>query len=298
MPDTPPSPVPRCSVIVPFWNARPYVQRCIESLLGQSLPQGDYELLFVDNNSTDGCDQIVAAFPSVRLLREAKQGAYAARNRGLAAARGEILVFTDPDCVVDKYWLERILGVMRDPAIGITVGYRCAAGENPWLSLIDKYEAQKAAFMASSPSAELKFGYTNNMAVRRHIVEQVGPFEEVSRGGDTLFVQRAIDAFGIGIFRYCPEIQVCHLEMTKLADYYRKCAIYGRTNENVSTLSHFRPLSIPERWRIFHNTFTVLGGSAFRRALLLGVLIPGVFLYEWQRFRCQAQSFGLKGIRR
>lgn len=102
MPTPPPIPLPRCSVIVPFWNAGRYVRRCIESLLSQSLPQSEYELLFIDNNSTDGSDQVVAAFPAVRLLREAKQGSYAARNRGLAEARGEILVFTDPDCAVDS----------------------------------------------------------------------------------------------------------------------------------------------------------------------------------------------------
>jgi len=297
MPTPPPIPPPRCSVIVPFWNARKYVQRCIESLLCQSLPQSEYELLFIDNNSTDGCDQVVAAFPAVRLLREAKQGSYAARNRGLAAARGEILVFTDPDCAVDRCWLERIQEAMSNPAVGLTLGYRSTAGENPWLSLIAEYESQKAAFVADSRIAELKFGYTNNLAVRRHILEQVGPFEEVSRGGDTVFVRRAVDAFGISILRYCPEVQVCHLEITNLRGYYRKYATYGRTNEDVSTMTQFRPLSNHERWQVFRNTVTVLGGSAFRGAALFCLLIPGVLLYEWERFRCRTETLVTKGIR-
>jgi glycosyltransferase involved in cell wall biosynthesis len=66
------------SIIVPVFNSASYVSRCLEALESQDYPRDRYEIIAVDNNSTDGSDSIVMGYPSVKLLREAKQGSYAA----------------------------------------------------------------------------------------------------------------------------------------------------------------------------------------------------------------------------
>jgi hypothetical protein len=86
------------SVVVPFYNAERSVEDCIAALRAQTLAPPRYEIIMVDNNSTDGSADLVRKYPDVRLLSEEKQGSYAARNRGVAAARGAIVAFTDADC--------------------------------------------------------------------------------------------------------------------------------------------------------------------------------------------------------
>ena len=97
------------SIVVPFFNAEPFIERCIEGVLGQSYSSDRYEVLMVDNNSTDGSAAIVRRHSRVKLIQESEQGSYAARNRGVIEARGEILAFTDPDCVPRRNWLEETL---------------------------------------------------------------------------------------------------------------------------------------------------------------------------------------------
>ena len=274
---------PEISVIVPFLDAHLYLPRCLGSLLGQTLGADDYELIFVDNDSSDGGADIVAAHPRVRLLREPRRGAYAARNLGLREACGRILAFTDPDCEAEPDWLERIAATMRDDSLGVLLGHRLPATDGGVLSLVMAYESQKAAYVTGSGSRDLVFGHANNMAVRRAVMEQVGPFPEVQRGGDTILVRRAVDAFGCGVVRYRPEVRVRHLEVGTLRGYYGKARLYGGSNERLRAFVPFRPLRSSERWEVFRRTLAEQRCSAGRAALLLAALVPGALCYEWGR---------------
>jgi glycosyltransferase involved in cell wall biosynthesis len=270
-------------VIVPFLDARPTLEGCMASLLDQTMPRDAYEVIFIDNNSTDGGAASVAARSEVRLLREPTVGVYAARNRGIRAARGEILAFTDPDCRPERDWLERIAAAMRAPDVGVLLGRRVPPAGGGLLALVMAYESQKAAYVTSSGRGEIVFGHANNMAVRREVMERVGPFPEVLRGGDTILVRRAVDAYGYHVVRYDPGATVCHLEVATLGDYYRKARVYGRSNEALRALIPFRPLSLGERWGVFRRTVEAQRWSPARGALLLAVLVPGLFCYEWGR---------------
>ena len=96
------------SVIVPCFNAAGTLERCIEGLLEQQLPNSTIEILVIDNNSRDDTVAIAKRHPTVTLLCEPIQGAYAARNAGLRRAKGEILAFIDPDCVPGSGWLNEL----------------------------------------------------------------------------------------------------------------------------------------------------------------------------------------------
>jgi len=73
---------PRLSVVIPFHGAERWIERCVEGVLSQAYPREAYEVLLVDNNSSDGSAGIVERYPGVTLLHEPAQSAYAARNRG------------------------------------------------------------------------------------------------------------------------------------------------------------------------------------------------------------------------
>jgi len=93
------------SVIVPFLNEELRIAQCIEALLNQAFDKESYELIFVDNGSNDRSSEIVRKFAGIQLLQETRRDPYLARNRGIQAARGQYLAFTDADCIVDRLWL-------------------------------------------------------------------------------------------------------------------------------------------------------------------------------------------------
>src|SRR5262249_18290361 len=94
------------SVIVPFLNEEPFIEQCIHSLLDQTFDKHRYELIFIDNGSTDRSAEIVQKYITIKLLRESRQDPYLARYRGIEAAQGQYLAFTDADCFVDRHWLD------------------------------------------------------------------------------------------------------------------------------------------------------------------------------------------------
>src|SRR4051794_35505001 len=106
------------SVIIPAYNAAASIGACIESVLAQQTRER-YELLVVDDGSTDCTGEVAARYPRVRVLRQANTGVGGARNLGAREARGWILCFIDADCVATSGWLDALVGAIRDGADGV-----------------------------------------------------------------------------------------------------------------------------------------------------------------------------------
>lgn len=117
--------VPRVSVVVPLYQKAGTVSRSVASILSQSF--ADFELIVVDDGSTDAGPQIVAAVKDsrVRLIAQANAGPGAARNRGMRAARGEYVAFLDADDAWRPQYLERMVAALdAAPAAGtVTCAY-------------------------------------------------------------------------------------------------------------------------------------------------------------------------------
>lgn len=241
------------SVVIPFYQSRRYIRTCIESLLGQDCPADRYEIIMVDNNSSDDSPAIVREYSRIRLISEAKQGAYAARNKGLRAASGEVVAFTDADCQVDPTWLSRIGQAMRDPRIGIVLGRSVFNSACREVCFLNAYEEQKNADICDSLDSSLYYGYTNNMAVRRNLFERCGDFVEISRGADSLFVRKVVDTFGCSCVSYQSNVLIRHLEIVTVLDYFRKRLAYGHSHQRCREIGGARALSTGERLRVFHQ---------------------------------------------
>ncbi len=104
----------KCSVIVPMYNSKETIGRCINSLLLQTYQ--DYEIIVIDDGSTDESVTIVKAFNSenISILHQPNQGVSAARNLGLDNARGDLIFFIDSDDYVNSRLLEKVVNSFRD----------------------------------------------------------------------------------------------------------------------------------------------------------------------------------------
>jgi glycosyltransferase involved in cell wall biosynthesis len=115
--------LPLVTVIVPVWNDIAGIELCLTSLQRQSYPTSKLQLIVVDNGSTDGSYEHAQSFAGVTVLREPTPGAYAARNAGLACARGHYVALLDSDCVADRLWIEQAVATaMRHSNLGVLAG--------------------------------------------------------------------------------------------------------------------------------------------------------------------------------
>lgn len=235
------------AVVVPVYNGRGTLPRCLESLLEQSLrPQAVY---VVDNGSTDGTWEWLQAYaphdPMFRILQEAQRGPGAARNAGIRAAMAEgdaeFLAFTDADCVAERRWLESLVSGFESGRIGAVTGRiqpRVPAGlvgAYLHLSALDPGTVDR---VASSPSLENGIA-GGNACVRVRALEEVGLFEE------TLLVAQDWD-LGLRILeagwqiRYTTAAVVNHLHSERTGmDLLRLAAKYGRGRPAILA-RHFR----------------------------------------------------------
>jgi len=187
---------PLVSVVVPVLDDRAGIARCLAALSRQEL-DAPLEVLVVDNGSRPGEDPapVVEATPGARLLREPARGSYAARNAGLARARGEVLAFTDADCEPEPDWLARGTEALRaTPRCGLVAG-RIASflPEGAPLDAVALLELATAFPQAEYAAAG--YGATANVLTSRDVLASVGPFDASLRsGGDREWGRRVAAA--------------------------------------------------------------------------------------------------------
>jgi glycosyltransferase involved in cell wall biosynthesis len=167
---------PRISVVVPVYNAERTLGECLRSLLAQDYPAGEFEIVAVDNRSTDRTPEILRQYSGrVRAVRRRKRGPAAARNRGIREARGEIVAMTDADCVADPAWLRHLVAPLDDPAVGIAGGRILSVRPcNTIEEFGEEIHDHEKAITLYKPS----YVITMNWAARQSLLDEAGLFDE------------------------------------------------------------------------------------------------------------------------
>lgn len=115
----------KLSIIVPVYNAERWLRRCVESLLNQGIDKGEYEILLVDDGSTDGslalARQLAAEASNIRIFTQPNAGPGAARNRGIDNAKGDYLMFVDADDEIEPNKLNQCLSITNNNNADISV---------------------------------------------------------------------------------------------------------------------------------------------------------------------------------
>ncbi|HEY1490689.1 MAG TPA: glycosyltransferase [Verrucomicrobiae bacterium] len=216
---------PKVSVVVASYNGARTLKLCLESL--QRLNYPSYEIIVVDDGSTDATQPIAAAFPGARYIRHEKNfGLSVARNTGIAAATGEIIAFTDSDCRADADWLYYLVGSLEGSEF---VGM---GGPN----LLPPEDSRVAAAVMVSPGGPAHVMLTDreaehipgcNMAFYRQALEGIGGFDPIfTRAGDDVDVCWRLQQAGCKI-GFSPSAFVWHYRRSTMAAYLKQQEGYG-----------------------------------------------------------------------
>ena len=211
-----PETLPYVSVVVPARNAARTLADCIRSLVCVDYPPARREILIVDNGSTDDSRTIIEQFP-VTYLSESRRGPSHARNRGIESSHGEIIAFTDADCVVTSRWLRSLIACFDEDDVWAVAGEILAYPPHTWA---EYYMArrrrcwQRAALLAARP-----YMVTANVAFRRRTFDRIGLFDpRFITGQDQDFSWRFLRA-GLAI-RYAPAAVVHHRHRAGPQDFF------------------------------------------------------------------------------
>jgi glycosyltransferase involved in cell wall biosynthesis len=209
---------PRISVVIPHLNQPEMLLRCLASLAaGQRRAD---EIIVVDNGSVTLPTEACAAWPDVQILQEPTPGPGPARNKGIAAATGDILAFIDADCIAAPDWLAAAGVAMADPEATILGGdVRIAYADPDRLTMLEAYESIYAYRMDRYIARE-GFTGTGNLVVRRVVLTDVGPFAGIGIAEDRDWGRRAT-AKGYRI-RYVAGMKVYHPARKDFEELRRK----------------------------------------------------------------------------
>lgn len=249
------------------------------ALLEQDYPRSDYEVIAIDNGSSDDSRERLARYP-VKVVREAKRGSYAARNAGLREASGELLAFTDSDCAPRPGWLKSIETKLSEPDKLVVQGKRKLVAKSKLMQAINDYEIAKDAYTLSGHNPLKYYGFTNNMGMRREAYDRFGPFVERNRGADTIFIRRVVDGVSCEAVTFSADMIIDHLEMNRFKDYLKKMFIYGRSRKRYRHIMVTEALDFSDRFSVFKSAIRNNDYSALLTATLSGAL--GLSVGCWQ----------------
>jgi len=176
---------PDISVIIPAYNAHGTIAACLQSLQIQR-SSAAIEVLVVDSSSDGTAELVAARFPEVRLLRHSSR-LYPgdARNRGVAAARADLIAFIDADCSVSEGWARALLEAHRSPwqMVGGAVENGSPASPIAWAYYFCEFNLW---LPARAPRAIAEMA-TLCLSVKRQMFDRYGPFIEDTYCSDTVF---------------------------------------------------------------------------------------------------------------
>lgn len=162
----------KISVIIPAYNAEQAIEKCLLSLMQQSFT--DFEIIVVDDNSTDKTSEIASKYTKVIKL-DKKTDVGAARNIGAEESKGEVLVFTDSDVVLPKDWLSNIVKDMREHNVKCVGGGYCGSVGN---SFLERFAHLELAYRRRNLPELVNTLVANNFACSREVFFEFGGFPE------------------------------------------------------------------------------------------------------------------------
>ena len=180
------------SIIVPVYNDPKGISIVLEKLINQSFPKKNYEIIIIDNNSTDNTSEIIERYyvdnsDLIKIGFEKKQSSYAARNAGIRIANGDILGFTDSDCIPEYNWIENAVFSLKNSNVvcgGGQIKFTFKEIKPNIYEIIDSTRKLNQKSYIESAG----FAATANFFIKKNVIEKYGFFcPNLISGGDYEF---------------------------------------------------------------------------------------------------------------
>jgi O-antigen biosynthesis protein len=262
---------PKVSVVVCSYNGSKTLDSCLRSL--ETLTYPDYEVILVNDGSTDSVPEIAARYPYIRYHPQPNRGLSVARNVGMDLARGEIIAYTDDDCFADPDWLYFLVSkLLETGATGVGGPNLLPTGDGPVAACVSASPGTPAHILIDDNVAEHIPGC--NMAFLADRLRAIGGFDPVyTKAGDDVDVCWRLQEEGDKIV-FAPAAMVWHHRRATVKAYLKQQRGYGDA-EGLLKRKH------PEKFRGFRADLSWLGRIYTRAGLGLSVGEPiihhGVF---------------------
>ena len=186
---------PRISLVISAYNEEKYIAECLQSVINNSGGKF-FEIIVVDNNSTDQTANIVRQFHQARLVLEPHQGVTRARQRGYIEAAGDIIAFIDADTRIPALWYDRVIQEFKNPELA------CLSGPYDYFDIPRWKRALVVLYwyILAMPVYFI-FGYmamAGNLVIRKEVLEKMSGFDtSIDFYGDDTDTARRASTFGI-----------------------------------------------------------------------------------------------------
>ena len=270
------------SVVVAARNEKKLIGNCVKALLNQSYPENLYEIIIVDDRSTDSTGEIVQEFSQqnslIKLIqiKEKNKGISPKKHAletGIKAARGEIILTTDADCVPTPEWIKIMISYF-EADVGLVAGFsplEATANQTVFSQLFTLDSISLAALSASSFARGRPLTVSGrNLAYRKKVFEQVNGFQKIKHhisGDDDLFLHQVVEETSWN-FRYALDARA--IVKTRIPDNFKQFA-----NQRIRHASKGRFYST---WLKLFLSGIYLFNLLLILLLLISIFMPKVFI--------------------
>jgi glycosyltransferase involved in cell wall biosynthesis len=280
----------RVSVVVPAYNAERTLAACLRALTAQTGLSEPIEIVVVDDGSKDGTVELARSFAGVMVVQQENAGPGAARNAGAARTHGEIVLFTDSDCVPEPNWAAEMAHAFETPEVAAVMGRTRTVQRGDFISKVQ----EGSDLVASEPGTTTRIN-TNNLGLVAELATCM-PFDAALRiyGEDTDLGWRVLRAGRKTLF--WPRAEVEHHHPHTLRSFMREGFMQGRGSARLHyKYSKWLPRDLA--FAVIALACLVLSAAPPLRAVMLlsAAISTLVFLAAlgWNELVYKGKSFGL-----
>ena len=207
------------SVIIPTYRDWKRLKLCVDALSMQNYPSSEFEVIIVNNDPFD-FPPMLGLGPNFKIIAESRIGSYAARNAGLAVAKGEIIGFTDSDCIPDSNWINNAISHFKsqknlDRVTGRVNIFR--SQNSSWVA----WKLESITAFNQKYNAKNGVAVTANLFVRRKVFDQIGVFDESLFSGGDFAWNRSATEQGVSLL-YSENVVVNHPARASMKNVVKK----------------------------------------------------------------------------